>query len=242
VKIATLNLRATANDWEARFPLVVDALAQTDADVIAVQEVRINVAQHKQLAQALTHGAPYTPYLCEDWYEPHILANAILSRLPIIEHERVELPQFFRTAQRIMLEIAGQKINIANTHLHHKPYRNEVIRLEQMRFLLDWLNECQTPYILMGDMNATPASETVQFAKRKLKSAYEVLHGTEPTVTFPTPLRSGENITPRTIDYIFCTPELRVQAAHRMADTPHPENPLLYPSDHFGLYSEIITP
>ena len=49
----------------------------------------------------------------------------------------------------------------------------------------------------------------------------------------------GENISSRTIDYIFCTPSFRVTDARLIANTPHPDNPLLYPSDHYGLYSEI---
>jgi endonuclease/exonuclease/phosphatase family metal-dependent hydrolase len=242
VKVATLNLRSDANQWDARFPLVVDALNQTDADVIAVQEVRIKIDQHKQLAQALNHGAPYHAYLCEDWYEPHILANAILSRLPILKHERIELRHGFRTAQCIIIDLNGKPITIANTHLHHKPYRDEAIRLPQMLSVLEWLAAQNTPLILMGDMNAAPQSETIQTAKQHLQSAYEVIHGCEPDATFPTPLRDGEILAPRTIDYIFCTASLQVLDAKRIADNPHPDNPVLYPSDHYGLYSEIIAP
>lgn len=242
MRVVTLNLRSNVNQWQERFPLVVDALSQTDADVIAVQEVRIKIDQHEQLAQALNHGTAYQAFLCEDWYEPHILANAILSRLPVIEHERIELEQGFRTAQRITIEINGQLINIANTHLHHKPYRDEAIRLPQMRRVLEWLSTTDTPFILMGDMNAAPQSKTIQVAKQHLQSAYEVIHGSEPDTTFPTPLRADEAITSRTIDYIFCTLSLQVLDAKLIADKPHPENPQLYPSDHYGLYSEIITP
>ena len=242
MKVATLNLRADANQWQDRFPLVIEALSQTDADVIALQEIRLNIEQHKQLADALNHGTAYTVYLCEDWYEPHILANAILSRLPAIEHERIELPQGFRTAQSILVEVNGQPIYIANTHLHHKPYQDEAIRLPQMRCVLEWLTAKNTPFVLMGDMNAAPHSSTVQAAKQHLLSAYEAIHNCEPEATFPTPLRTGETLASRTIDYIFCTSTLQVIDAKLIADKPHPDNPQLYPSDHYGLYSEILTP
>jgi endonuclease/exonuclease/phosphatase family metal-dependent hydrolase len=242
VKVATLNLRADANRWDERFPLVVDVLSQTDADVIAVQEVRIKIDQHRHLADALNHGSAYAVYLCEDWYEPHILANAIFSRLPVIEHERVELPQGFRTAHCITVALNGQQITIANTHLHHKPYRDESIRLPQMRCVLEWLSPKNTPFILMGDINAAPSSETIQLAKQHLQSAYETIHGCEPESTFPTPLRDGETLAPRTIDYIFYTQSLQVIDARLIADKPHPDNLQLYPSDHYGLYGEIIAP
>jgi endonuclease/exonuclease/phosphatase family metal-dependent hydrolase len=203
VKVATLNLRADANGWHERLPLVVDVLSQTDADVIALQEIRLRIDQHEQVANSINHGSMYTPYLCEDWYEPCILGNALLSRLPIIQHERIELEHGFRTAQRILLDVNGQQ---------------------------------------MGDMNADPDSETIRTAKQHLHSAYEAIHGCEPEATFPTPLRESEALTPRTIDYIFCSPSLAVVDAALIADTAHPDNRLLYPSDHYGLYSEIITP
>ena len=242
MKVATLNLRSDANGWHERLPLVVDVLLQTNADVIALQEIRLKIDQHLQLAAALNHGSIYTPYLCEDSYVPQILGNALLTRLPIIQHERIELAQSFRTAQRILLEVNGQPIYIANTHLHHKPYRDEVIRLAQMQQLLDWLKETDRSYILMGDMNADPTSETIHTAKQQLRSAYEVIHGCEPNATFPTPLREAESLKLRTIDYIFCSPSLTVVDAYLIGDTPHPDKHLLYPSDHYGLYGEIVTP
>jgi endonuclease/exonuclease/phosphatase family metal-dependent hydrolase len=242
VKVATLNLRADANGWQERLPLVVDVLSQTDADVIALQEIRLRIDQHEQVANSLNHGSMYTPYLCEDWYEPCILGNALLTRLPIIQHERIELEHGFRTAQRILLDVKGQRMYVVNTHLHHKPYRDETIRLAQMRQVLAWLAATAIPFILMGDMNADPDSETIGTAKEYLHSAYEMIHGCEPEATFPTPLRESEGLTPRTIDYIFCSPSLAVVDAALIADTAHPDNRLLYPSDHYGLYSEIITP
>jgi endonuclease/exonuclease/phosphatase family metal-dependent hydrolase len=242
VKVVTLNLRADANGWQERFPLVIDVLNQTDADVIALQEIRLRIDQHEQITTALNHGSHYTCHLCEDSYEPRILANALLSRLPIIEHDRIELVQGFRTAQRILLKVNGQEMYVVNTHLHHKPYRDEVIRLAQMQQLLEWLAATDKPFILVGDMNADPQSETIRMAKQQLRSAYEAIHGCEPTATFPTPLREAEALTPRTIDYIFCSPTLNVVTAAVIGNLSHRDNPLLYPSDHYGLYSEIVAP
>ena len=131
---------------------------------------------------------------------------------------------------------------LLNTLLHHKPFRDETIRLAQMRQVLAWLAATDIPFILMGDMNADPDSETIRTAKEQLHSAYEMIHGCEPEATFPTPLRASEALTPRTIDYIFCSPSLTVADAFLIGDKSHPDNLLLYPSDHYGLYSEIITP
>ncbi len=241
LRIATLNLRGTANRWDERFPLVIDTLLETNADVIALQEVRIKYEQHQVIADALNEKSnqPYQALLCEDWYEPHILANAFLARIPVIEHERIELPEGFRTAQRILIEMNLQQVNIINTHLHHKPYRDECIRLEQMGCILNWMDAQGKRFILVGDMNARPDSETVKLAKNSLHSAYETIHGTEPEVTFPTPLRADENLTPRAIDYIFYDEQFTVNDCHLIGTTPAANDETLYCSDHFGLFAEI---
>lgn len=241
LRVATLNLRGNANRWQERFQLVVDSLDNADADVIALQEVRIKIQQHHLIRDALNSQSDnnYTTYLCEDWYEPHILANAFLVRLPIIEHERIELPEGFRTAQRILLEYDGNLINIVNTHLHHKPYRDETIRLRQMRCIFDWLSSHEAHTILLGDMNARPDTETIALAKQRMQSAYERIHHAEPPITFPTPLRAEEKLTPRTIDYIFCDKHFDVRDCQIIANQPAPNDETLYPSDHFGLVADL---
>ena len=151
VRVATLNLRGNANRWQERFPLVIDALYRTNADVIALQEIRIKIEQHHLIKEALNAQSeqPYEAYLCEDWYEPHILGNAFLVRLPVIEHERIELPEGYRTAQRIVIDNDSEQISIINTHLHHKPYRNESIRLKQMQCIFDWIARKKLKTIFM---------------------------------------------------------------------------------------------
>lgn len=242
MRIITLNLRADANRWDERFPLVVETLLESDADIIALQEIRLKIEQDTLIADALNKNSdnPYQAYLCEDWYEPHILGTAFLSRIPIIEHERIELPQGFRTAQRLLLEQKGQHIHIVNTHLHHKPYRDECIRLEQLTCILSWIKAYETPLILVGDMNARPESATIALAKQHLQSAYDVIHGKEPELTFPTPLRADEKLSPRAIDYIFCDEHFTVMNCELIGTNPSIKDESLYISDHFGLVAHIL--
>lgn len=244
MKVATLNLRADADRWPERCPMVVQALLECDADVIGVQEVRLRIDQHLQVQRELNARTPHHPYevfLCVDWYEPHILANGILSRLPVLEAERIELPEGYRTAQRVLVAEDGELLTIVNTHLHHKPYNDERVRLPQMRIILEWLHEQNTPSIVMGDLNADPTSATMLEAKRVLHSAYEAVHGAEPSQTFPTPLRR-EQLKSRCIDYILFSDSLECTAAAIIADAPHPQDDTLYPSDHYGLTANIIAP
>lgn len=243
IRVATLNLRANANRWQERFPLVVDTLHDTQADVIGLQEVRLSIDQHHLICDALNArnlAAPYRTVLCVDWYKPHILANAILTRIPVLAHERIELPEGFRTAQRVTVRIDGVITNIVNTHLHHKPYRDERVRLQQLDAITGWLHDFDHPAILMGDMNAHPHSQTVQNAKQWLNSAYEAIHGHEPSATFPTPLRADEQLRARAIDYIFYDAlALQAVAADLIGDMPHPDDETLYASDHYGLWADV---
>lgn len=241
MKLITLNLRADADRWDERLPLILEILTRVQPDIVAFQEVRLKIQQAHLIADALNTCMSHDKYhvhLCEDWYEPHILANGFLSRVPVLEHERIELPQGFRTAQRITVLMGKTHVNIANTHLHHKPAREETIRLPQMKCLLDWLLPLKTPLVLMGDMNARPDTATVALAKQYFTSAYEQQHGCEPASTFPTPLRTDKVLAPRTIDYIFVH-DLTITAARLIANEADADDATLYPSDHFGLYAEV---
>lgn len=242
LRLLTLNLRADANRWEERFPMIINALTQANADIIGLQEVRLSIEQHILIANALNQSSQdnYSHHLCMDWYEPHILANAFLTRIPIIEHERLELPDGYRTAQRILIDVNNQQINIVNTHLHHKPYRDETIRLRQIQTIFEWIARFNKPFVLMGDLNARPDSETIQFAKTKLQSAYEIFHGCEPDSTFPTPLRLDENLSSRTIDYILCDKGFQIKNCQLIGTQAHPIDDSLYLSDHFGLVADIM--
>ncbi len=243
IKVVTLNLRYTANRWQERFPMIVDLLHAEQPDFIGLQEVALKVQQAHLIQGAVNYLNPEQPYklrVAEDSFQPPILANAILSRYPIIEHERFCLPDNFRIAQRVVVQVDDVILNIANTHLHHKPYNDESIRLPQMTALVDWLNlQACDGVIMMGDFNARPESDTIDYARKSFTSAYEAIHDSEPDKTFPTPLIDN-NFKPRTIDYIFYSPNsFEAMSAKLIANKAHPDDMTLYPSDHFGVCAEF---
>ena len=242
MKIATLNLRHNNDRWDERFPLVVDALHGTDADVIGLQEVWLPIQQAHLIAHDLNQRTPNRPYSVHvepKWGDNPVESIGILSRLPVLDSARLDLPIEPRVAQRITVEIDGQSAHIANTHLHHRP-RDESVRLPQMRAALDWMfAHSAGRWLLMGDMNAIPESATIQAATERLKSAHFELHHAEP-ITFPTPLVTLENYPPVCIDYIFYDANtIDVKSVHVFANQCHADDATLYPSDHYGLVAEI---
>ncbi|MBZ0291278.1 MAG: endonuclease/exonuclease/phosphatase family protein [Anaerolineae bacterium] len=245
MKIITLNLRHNNDRWEERFPLVVDCLHTHQADVIGLQEVHIPIRQAHIIAEALNQRTPQQPYsvLVEPkWGDTESHEGVgLLTRLPVLEHARLDLPLAERVAQRITLEVDGRRIHIANTHLHHRPIHDESIRQPQIDAVLGWMFDySESGWLLTGDFNALPDSSTIQTVMKRLHSAYQTIHGDHPH-TFPTPLSS--EFKPElalTLDYIFYDAErFRPTHAEIIANQPHPDDSTLYPSDHFGLLVDI---
>jgi endonuclease/exonuclease/phosphatase family metal-dependent hydrolase len=240
MKIVTLNLRHNADRWEERFPLVVDCLHQEQADVIALQEVYLPIQQAHLIADALNSRTPHLPYAVyvePKWGDDPWEGVGLLTRLPVLEHARLELPEGQRVAQRLLVVENDTRFHIANTHLHHRPIEDESIRLPQMQALITWMqSQSAAGWLLTGDMNAEPDSTTIHTAQEYLQSTYTTVHGTQP-ITFPTPLVAANfPDLAITIDYIFYDPRVfTVENAWVTANQPHPADPTLYPSDHFGL-------
>jgi endonuclease/exonuclease/phosphatase family metal-dependent hydrolase len=249
MKIATLNLRNDKDRWPERFDLVVEEILREIPDIIAFQEVALSIRQADIIADAVNRRLVerfYQPFVVKGWGPESTLGEAILSRYSITRYEETRLPEGGRVAQFVKVCEGKTQLNIINTHLHHLPKDKEEIRLPQIQFLLDWMSKMESKnsaWILLGDMNATPESETVQYILKKLNSAYLSVHGAEPELTFPTPLvvDTGDWYQPRAIDYIFFSPlALRVEEAHLAFTCSHPKDSTLFPSDHYGLAATLF--
>jgi endonuclease/exonuclease/phosphatase family metal-dependent hydrolase len=249
MKLLTLNLRHDEDRWPERSQLILEELTSERPDVIAFQEVALHINQAHFIADKLNATLSKEPYYvfleCKGGLQPKE-GIAFLTRMKVVEHARIELPEGDRVAQFIRVEEDGETYDIVNTHLHHLPKDDEYIRLKQIRILLGWMymetnQKCR--WLLAGDFNAKPNSSTVNEVKKRLKSAFHSVHGVEPDFTFPTPLVSGtgEWYQPRTLDYIFFDPSaFRIEEAYLTFTRPHPQDERLFPSDHFGLVAKLF--
>ncbi|HET60024.1 MAG TPA: hypothetical protein ENN32_06620 [Chloroflexi bacterium] len=248
MKIATLNLRHHSDRWEERFPLVVATLLNANADLVGLQEVSIKVGPKNQaqlIAEAVNMQSNQLPYRV--YFTPTREATrdqegiAILSRLPAESFESIALPGPWRVAQRITIRHEGRLLCFANTHLHHEPWRDESIRLPQAIALMDWIKALPCPCVISGDFNAEPDSATILNIKQSHRSSYESVHGSEPDLTYPTPLVVPTPAHTNTIDYLFYSPKaLQVTACEKIGTQSAPHDPTLYPSDHYGLCADIV--
>jgi endonuclease/exonuclease/phosphatase family metal-dependent hydrolase len=261
VKVVTLNILGDLHSWPQRRGLLRDGLAPEHADLIGLQEVRVQEATGSWLAEQL--GMPYVYTVPHEPRPPEAgpqLAVAILSRHPFVRQDFLDLQSQGRRAHYVEVNIDGHPLVFCNGHYFWKPGPAPE-RRAQIQLLLRWLSRLPPtlPVIAVGDFNATPGTPEIDLMCACFRSAYAVCQGREPEYTCPTPLSRRRrpwralgrylvnlwvNGTIRpwrgTLDYIFISPHLAVRRCNLILTAPAPNNNRLYPSDHFGIAAELL--
>ncbi|HEV2759642.1 MAG TPA: endonuclease/exonuclease/phosphatase family protein [Acidimicrobiales bacterium] len=239
MRIATLNLRNTADRWPERRHLLVRQLVDLAPDVIGVQELRVVPDQARWLVRAVARqsagGLRYRAYrqtkggVAGLWEGIGVLAAA-----RVVATAGLDLGAQARVAQRVTVRMPqGGLLDIYNTHLG---LGGEVLRAAQAQRILDWMDRRPPlPAVLMGDLNARPGSPTIELLSTRLRSAHLVAHGQEPARTVPTPLRLWATGDGSVLDYVFVNDRLEVRDARIVFDQCDDHDPTLVASDHYGL-------
>ncbi|MFI6731306.1 poly(A) polymerase [Nonomuraea sp. NPDC050451] len=220
-------------DTARRRPLLLAALEEADADVIALQEVE--PALLSMLLAAPWVRAGYT--LGTDPYGPDVDDSGLLllSRLPVREAARHELGPH-KSVAAIAVDTATGVLVVAATHLtsDHSGDGAARRRAELVR-IAEGLAAVDGDLILLGDFNDgtdTPASTL------GLRDAWTEAHGPDQTPTFDphaNPLAALASLSGRAsrLDRIMLRGRPRVISAALRGDTPTSEG--LYISDHYGV-------
>lgn len=254
IKAVTLNTLVDLTDWELRGQVIVDELKRLNPDIVAFQEVVLPINTAQWVADRLEGFRAFVTPDAGMMGENEALA--VLTRLDVLNLNVLDLVHQNRKAQVLTVLKDNDVFLFVNTHLfwHGDPAPE---RVEQAGIITDRLAlyPTITPKIFCGDLNSLPGSSTIDHLKQNYQSAYELIHSREPDRTFPTPLNRDklkkELANPikkfvqtetkfETIDYIFISPNLKVADCHLVFDTPHPQNPHIYASDHYGLCAEIV--
>lgn len=236
LKLVTFNIWHNQGDWPARLPLLIAALRAQDADIIALQEVLEDAAeglpnQAQTLADAL--GGYEVQFVSTDAEgAPRRYGNAILSRLPVIQHDwkKLEPLDDYRTAIRVRVAVGGRAVDIVNTHLAWQEDA-AAVRAQQIADLMAWLPQDGTPLIVTGDFNA-----------EQTDPGLATLTGPRFTTALPngavvTTLNPAKNHPDRQIDHIFAERgHFTLSHAALIGDQPTNGE---YPSDHFGVAAVI---
>lgn len=232
--LATFNIWHDLGDWPARLPLLVDALRQAEPDVIALQEVLQGPDlpnQAQTLASALgghrVHFASTDPENA-----PRRYGNAILSRLPVLEHawKKLEPLDDHRTAVRIRVALGDGAVDVVNTHLAWQPDQ-AATRARQVEDLMSWLPADGPPLVVLGDFNAT--QDDAGLAALTGERFFSALSREAATTT----LNPAQGHAPRVIDHIFAEAEhFALLSATLIGETATQGK---HPSDHFGVTARL---
>jgi endonuclease/exonuclease/phosphatase family metal-dependent hydrolase len=262
VRVATVNILNDLSRWHERRSLLAEGLAALSLDLIALQEVTdpLGAGTAHWLADAL---GGYEVFVCpKSGWGRRWEGVAVLSRLPVVRHEILDLRSQQRTAQLVEVRIGACPVVLVNGHLYWPPGVHGA-RVRQVERLVTWVRAVApgVPAVVCGDFNATPGSRAITLMKERFASAHETAHGCEPGYTCPTPLVCGGKVrgpvtrgllrlfsnTPGepwrgTLDYIFVNPGIEVLGCDLILDRPSPQDPTLYASDHFGLAATLALP
>ncbi len=233
--VATLNVRHTADRWRARAPLLVEQLVALDPDLIGLQEVRRFPSQARWIARRAAGAGPgRRPWEVRTAYKTGVKrlweGIAVLSRLPVADGARLPLGGDSRVALRVTVTLpGGGRLDLYQTHLADG---DADLRRAQAQRLLAWMDERPgMAQLVVGDLNSGPGSGPLRVLGRRLRSAYAVVHGSEPRRTVP-----GGAV----LDYILVNDLVTVMDAWTTFDRPSPDDPDLLPSDHLGVAARLI--
>ena len=162
---------------------IADLMLETEADLIAVQEVDSVVERTGRVDQAaelgrLTGLAPYFGSFMP--YQGGAYGMAVLSRFPVLESANLRLPDGDepRTSLSVVVRLprTGRELRFVGIHF----YRTDEERLAQARSVVQQLEDT-IPTILAGDFNSRPGSEVLQF----LSEGWELVEKGDDSFTFP---------------------------------------------------------
>jgi endonuclease/exonuclease/phosphatase family metal-dependent hydrolase len=239
VRIATLNVRNTADRWRDRRGLLVRQLVDLAPDVLGLQELRMVPDQAAWIVREVdrvTNGRLQYRYQRRPKTGRLGLWEGIgvLSRLPVVATAGRSLGADARVALLVTVRLpGGDLLDVYDTHL---ATGGEHLRAPQAQRLLDWMDaRPPLPAALVGDLNARPGSPTIELLSQRLRSAHAAVHGSEPPRTAPTPLRIAYTGDGAVLDYIFLNHLLEARDARLAFDAVDPGDPTLAASDHYGL-------
>jgi endonuclease/exonuclease/phosphatase family metal-dependent hydrolase len=247
VTVATINLHGRKDRWLERRRLLVSQLMESGAELISLQEINMPIGQAIWLCKQVNvrlSGSDNKPYQVVQKRQRRSFSDGIgvLSRLPVLYSESVNLGNGGRVALRVHVELPShQTMDFVTVQLHQVPYEREA-RQDQALKLMAWLHgHKRVPIqVVAGDMNETPDGLAVKHIKQSFRSAFESVYGREPLATYPTVLLEQTDNLARCYDYIFVS-----KAVHKIAevklfcDESASEDNTLYPSGHVGLLATL---
>jgi len=254
------GITGETQDLDRRLTIVVEELRALQADIIGLQEAstgraRGNVAE--RLATQLGFHYVYAPasfrvFASERanafaaWVMNLTEGPAIISRFPIVSWTAHDLPRCGRwTDPRVLLTAEVQTpwgtMQVGSTHISGDRCQAEAVAsvIQKQRNSL--------PLVLMGDFNAPEHTPAITHLTQKLGliDTFRLMNPTTPGSTVWQRVDASAPTVFRRVDYVFLLPGKAfsgsVHSSRVILNTPDhlPDGRTLWPSDHFGVLSEV---
>jgi endonuclease/exonuclease/phosphatase family metal-dependent hydrolase len=207
---------------------IAKVIQESNAELVALQEVDVNTTRSgkgSDQAEELGKLTGMEVFFSKGIdYQGGEYGTAILSKYPILETRRYELPNLEgvnaepRTLATATVDLHGEKIILANTHLD---YTNSENNQNQVKRILEIFKEETIPVILAGDFNAVPESASIKLLDEQFTRS--CTHGCPNTSPADNPVRI--------IDYIMASSDSNLEIIeHKVIDEG-------YASDHLPAYA-----
>lgn len=183
LRLLTINIWNQLGPWPQRLALLRKGIAAESPDIVALQEVlrleQGGLSQLDEVGEGLYPHRAYGAAWAIDSESGFTLGNAVLSRLPILEEERVQLPNPMGHQTRcllyVLIETPHGQLPLFVTHLDWQLELSHV-RCEQVSFIAAFMAERikriserpaanVLPAVLLGDFNAEADSDEIRFLR-----------------------------------------------------------------------------
>ncbi len=250
LRFLTINIAGVQFNWfEGRRIALINGIKKLSPDFVFLQETTF--IPEKDYDQSLDIGnhiglsnLAFTPYGNKKEYEaPKLGGIGILSRLPFKRVQTRMLPPGTidkygaRVALMGTVEVEGTEIDLFTTHLSWRP-QEEHTRIKQTEELLRLAESTDALSVIGGDFNSSPIEPAVRVAQKKYKDVFNEIHPAETGITWAQDSNPYITSTWRgeeRIDFLFCSKEFEIKSAEVVLNKAAP----VYPSDHFGVLSEL---
>jgi endonuclease/exonuclease/phosphatase family metal-dependent hydrolase len=265
LRVITWNVWWRFGPWEQRQAAIEATLAEAAADVICLQETWVDPdgrAQAVELGERLglhaVHGGPVAT-------DGPAIANAVLARWPIVDHEVALLPDADGAPSRRHAVLAHIRapfgpLRVVSTHLHH-PLTASPTRVAQAAAVAELVArhrgdaERDYPVIVGGDLNSVPYSDEIRSLTGAAAVAVPGLAFTDcwdhagdggPGLTWTTanPYLADATVPNRRIDYLLVSWPRPKPLGNPTRCWVVGADPVggVQASDHYGVAADLVTP
>ncbi len=242
-RVATLNMEQDHKRWDQRRDLIATQMGELAPNLFALNEICIPKHTGGWL-QRIAKERFGTSYALVQQSKVGALQHdgeGILSSFPIVETANLDYRTRNAVAAVARVEIEGRLLDFYVTHLYMSR-GDDSLRLFQVQQLLEWIESRHgaEARIVCGDFNATLDMPSASLMARHFTptqtepTAFSPLADTDGSVTHPYWERAD-----RCIDYIWVAGPLRVGDSGVCFNTPSPDDPTLWPSDHMGVWADL---